>query len=53
MYVSVESGGKTVDVDAPHFDVRLAPGSGAELKIRMTRYVNQPTLSLPWDRSWF
>jgi len=47
--VSVSDGGKTQPVDAPHFKVRLAPGAGATLTIRMKRFANQPTLDYPWD----
>ena len=35
-------------VNARSFDVRLAPGAGARLTLRMKRYANQPTLALPW-----
>ncbi|MEH0196773.1 hypothetical protein V7S57_15900 [Caulobacter sp. CCNWLY153] len=37
-------------VDASAFTLRLAPGSGARLTLKMKRHVNQPTLSFPWDR---
>jgi hypothetical protein len=37
-------------VDASAFTVRLAPGSGARLTLKMKRHANQPTLSFPWDR---
>jgi hypothetical protein len=29
--------------------VRLAPGAGAKLTIRMKRFANDPTLSFPWE----
>ncbi|AYV46539.1 hypothetical protein CFHF_15510 [Caulobacter flavus] len=38
-------------VDASAFTVRLAPGSGARLTLKMKRHANQPTLSFPWDRA--
>jgi hypothetical protein len=38
-------------VNSPHFDVRLAPGAGARLRVGMKRYVNQPSLDFPWDRT--
>lgn len=38
-------------VDASAFTLRLAPGSGARLTLKMKRHVNQPTLSFPWDRN--
>lgn len=44
--------GQTHPVDAPHFDVRLAPGAGATLTIGMRRYAHQPTMTHPWDRGW-
>ncbi len=37
-------------VDASAFTLRLAPGSGARLTLKMKRHANQPTLSFPWDR---
>ena len=41
---------QTVTVQRPFFQVRLAPGAGARILIRMKRYANQPTLIHPWDR---
>jgi hypothetical protein len=46
--VSVTAEGKTVRIDAPQFEVRLAPGAGERLTIAMKRYVNDPTLAFPW-----
>jgi hypothetical protein len=43
-------GGPPVTVDASAFTVRLAPGAGARLTLKMKRHVNAPTLSFPWDR---
>jgi hypothetical protein len=40
--------GRRTAVEGRHFTVRLAPGAGAELVIRDTRYVNQPTMAMPW-----
>jgi hypothetical protein len=45
--VSHESG--VVQVDAPHFDVRLGPGCGTTLTIEVELYAHQPTLDFPWD----
>ncbi len=45
----VAVGGVTSTVDGHHFAVRIAPGCGARLKLQMRRYVNQPTLAMPWD----
>lgn len=49
---AVTAGGRTVKVDAPYFEVRLAPGAGETLTIGLKRYAQQPTLALPWDRGW-
>jgi hypothetical protein len=38
-------------VDSSAFTVRLAPGAGARLTLRMKRYTNAPTLSFPWERA--
>jgi hypothetical protein len=48
--VSVELGGNKTAVDASHFTVRMAPGTGGTLTITMKRYANQPTAAFPWDR---
>lgn len=42
--------GASQAVNASAFTLRLAPGSGARLTLKMKRHVNQPTLSFPWDR---
>ena len=46
---SVSDGKATMEVNAPNFPVRLAPGAGARLTIRMKRFANDPTLSFPWE----
>jgi hypothetical protein len=46
---SVEIDGQTVTVDGASFAVRLAPGCGTRLVLKMQRYANQPTLAFPWD----
>jgi hypothetical protein len=43
-------GGKEIHVDAPLLAVDLAPGAGERLFLQMRRYVNQPTIAMPWDR---
>lgn len=48
--VSVEVGGRKMAVDASHFTVQLAPGSGETLILTLKRYQNQPTATFPWDR---
>ena len=40
--------GVTTQVGHRHFTVRIAPGSGTQLKLRLRRYVNRPTLAFPW-----
>jgi hypothetical protein len=47
---SVVAGGRTFQVDAPHFTVRLSPGAGETLIINLRRYAHQPTLAFPWNR---
>jgi hypothetical protein len=47
---SVEWGGKSTRIDAPHVTIRLAPGAGARLTLTMRRYANQPTVAFPWSR---
>jgi hypothetical protein len=48
--VSVDAGGRTVAINAPSFEVRLAPGAGEQLRISVKRLANDPTLAFPWDR---
>ena len=49
-FISVTNGGSKVRIDDSSFSVRLAPGSGSRLTLKMKRYVNQPTMTFPWDR---
>ena len=49
-FTGVTHDGETTPLDADALTVRLAPGAGAELTLRMKRYANPPTLSQPWDR---
>ncbi|WCT74754.1 hypothetical protein PQ455_05890 [Sphingomonas naphthae] len=46
--LSVSDGGPARPVDARAFTVRLEPGAGARLMLRMRRFANQPTLDFPW-----
>ena len=48
--ISVQLGGRTIPVNAPSFEVRLAAGSGETLVIGIRRLVNDPTLRFPWQR---
>jgi len=43
-------GGKTVTVNGPVLTVKLAPGAGDKLELRVKRYANEATLRQPWDR---
>jgi hypothetical protein len=45
---SVTAGRQTVAVSAPYFRVRLEPGAGESLTVKMKRYANQPVLRMPW-----
>ena len=49
-FISVTNGNSKAQINASHFSVRLAPGSGGRLTLKMKRYVNQPTMRFPWDR---
>ena len=50
-FVAVAADGKNVPVNGSNFTVRLAPGSGGRLVIKMKRYANEPTLAFPWNRA--
>ncbi len=50
--LSVSDGKATTQVNAASFPLRLAPGAGAKLTIRMKRFANDPTLSFPGRRRW-
>jgi hypothetical protein len=45
---SVRVGDRPIAVDAPHFEVRLAPRGGETLVIGIRRLANEPTLAFPW-----
>jgi hypothetical protein len=47
----VTVGERRYQVDRPFFEVRLAHGAGARLRVAMRRYANQPVLEFPWDRT--
>ena len=48
-FTDVTVDGKASPVNARHVSVRLAPGCGARLVMGTRRYVNPPTLDLPWN----
>ena len=47
---SVDWNGKPFAVSAPSFTVKLDPGTGGALTLRMKRYANKPTEKFPWDQ---
>lgn len=50
--LSVEKENRTaVPVNGSLFTVELAPGCGQRLIVQMKRFVNEPTLSLPWNKT--
>ena len=42
--------GKSIDIGDSSFTVKLQPGSGSRMVLKMKRYANQPTLAFPWNR---
>jgi len=50
---SITTAGKTSAVGGALITLRLDPGAGSRLEIKMTRYANRPTLAFPWDRGWY
>jgi hypothetical protein len=47
--ISVSCGDQTFNVNQRALQIRLAPGAGTKLAIKMKRFVNQPTFNFPWD----
>jgi hypothetical protein len=47
---SVSTDAGETPLDGTTFAVRLEPGCGVRLKVAMSRFVNPPTLSAPWNR---
>ena len=48
--IDVQYEGKTHAVGDTHFTVRLAPGAGGRMVLRMNRFANRPDAAFPWDR---
>ena len=48
--VNVSIGDRQVPIDSPWLTIQIAPGAGARILLETRRYVNDPTLSFPWDR---
>ena len=49
-FISATIGGSSQEINASHFSVELGSGCGSRLTLKMQRYVNQPTMTFPWDR---
>ena len=47
-FTTATAGETTLNVNGPRFEVELAPGAGAQIKLGTKRYANPPTLALPW-----
>ena len=49
-FISVKLNSQRIEIDAPTVALRLMPGCGTRLELEMKRYLNQPTMILPWNR---
>jgi hypothetical protein len=49
-WVNLTDGNRVTPIDHSFFTVRLLPGSGRRMVLKMSRYANPPTLTFPWDR---
>lgn len=49
-FTGADAGSASLDADSSVIAVRLAPGSGQRLNLRMRRYANRPGMSFPWAR---
>lgn len=47
--VSAQIGGNALDVNGYWCTVRLEPGCGGQVTLKMKRYANAPTMLMPWD----
>jgi hypothetical protein len=47
---SVTINGRVVGIGKPQFTLHLGPGAGERMVLKVKRYVNEPTLAMPWDR---
>jgi hypothetical protein len=48
-FLSAETGGRSAPVQGRYVKVRMQPGCGGRLELKMKRYANQPSLARPWD----
>ena len=49
-FLDVTQEGGTLTLNSDNFTVRLGPGCGSRLQLRMARYANRHTSAFPWDR---
>lgn len=47
-FTLARSGAQAIELQGPHLQVVLEPGAGAEIELGMKRFVNAPTLQMPW-----
>jgi hypothetical protein len=47
-FTEVAIDGKAIKLDSARLSVNLEPGCGHRLRVKMRRFVNAPTLALPW-----
>ena len=47
-WTNITDGATRRAIDSPILAVHLEPGAGARLTLGQKRYVNKPTLALPW-----
>ena len=49
-FKTVTVGNKTIEIDSPYLRLRLKPGCGQRLTLKMSRYNKHPTLDFPWTQ---
>lgn len=49
-FTELEGAGEPTALDSNAISIRLEPGAGKQLTLRMRRYANMPDLSFPWAR---
>jgi hypothetical protein len=47
-FTTATANSATLTINGRHFEVALAPGAGARIKLGIKRHANQPTLAWPW-----
>jgi len=48
--VQIIHGGKPLEVNASYFAVKLEPGCGTRLVLKVKRYANKPAAGMPWGK---